>query len=302
MSFPARERQERTARNGFESIEFAICTPKGWWKKKRKNERERTRGQARKLERKLTIPSLFFFNVNFIATSRLFTGRSVCTPDSECRLFWLPESWRRTRYRRLRYDEIRDDEDKVSVIDYCALFSLAHLSFASCFLSFSSFYIISLFTFSHAVSRIFLATHPLSFLFPIHWVSTQTRDPTISLLRFSHFNVTFVFSFATIPIIHPYDIVDNGNDGCAFLFMPPFSLSVSFVRITFFYLLSFDQIFTSSFSVSFVLSKRPKWQSRRILYPTFLEIYNSVPNYHISDAQNQILKIWKYTSRENKES
>lgn len=144
MSFPARERQERTARNGFESIEFAICTPKGWWKKKRKKEWERTRSQARKLKRKLTIPSLFFFNVNFIATSRLFTGRSVCTPDSECRLFWLPESWRRTTPKtEVRRDTRRWRQSKRNrllrpflsrTLILCQLFSLFlfflhHLSF-----------------------------------------------------------------------------------------------------------------------------------------------------------------------------
>jgi len=84
MSFPAREQKKRVMRNAFglESTE-----------KKRERERERERErkrQARRPERKLTTPSLFFFDVNFIATSWLFTDKFVPAPDSECRLCGLP--------------------------------------------------------------------------------------------------------------------------------------------------------------------------------------------------------------------
>lgn len=90
MSFPARERKEGTMRNAFGlESQFAICTPYGMRKKDGKGERERE-NQPRRLERKLTTPSLFFFDVNFIATSRLFTDKFVPAPDSECRLSGLP--------------------------------------------------------------------------------------------------------------------------------------------------------------------------------------------------------------------
>lgn len=158
--------------------------------------------------------------------------------------------------RRLRYDEIRDDKDKASVIDSYALFSLARILILCLLFSLSfslflfCFCIISLSSLSHAVTCIFLATHPLPFLLPIHRVSTQTRGPTISRLRFSHFNATFVSSFATIPIIRDIRTTTSSimtMTAVPFFLCHPFHQPFPFPRITFVYLLPFDRTFTSFF-------------------------------------------------------
>lgn len=133
--------------------------------------------------------------------------------------------------RRPRYDRIRDDEGKVSVVDYPSLFSFMSLhpfpsrSHPDVLSSPSSF------TFllppssrlSYVPSTYFSTIHPLSFLLPSR-VSMRTRDPAaIPFLRFSHFNATSVrLRHDTYYTPRPHDnTVDNGNDGCTSLFMPP---------------------------------------------------------------------------------
>lgn len=118
MSFPARERKEGAMRNTFGlrstvGLQYAPLQNE----EERQTEREKERGkqsQTRRLERKLTIPSSFFSDVNFIATSRLFTDKFVPAPDSECRLSGLPGPDEATPKTEIRQDTRRRRQSKRS--------------------------------------------------------------------------------------------------------------------------------------------------------------------------------------------
>lgn len=111
-------------------MQYAPPTERG-----RKTEREGEReNQPRRLERKLTTPSLFFFDVNFIATSRLFTDKLVPAPDSECRLSGLPGPNEATPKTEIRRDTRRRRQSKRSRYRYAttllSLFLYVPLSFS----------------------------------------------------------------------------------------------------------------------------------------------------------------------------
>lgn len=196
MSFPMRKREKReregkrkrerkrdereTAAQPIyteSTVRFAICTPEEW-------RGEWSVAEPRRLERKLTTPSLFFLDVNFIATSRLFTDRSVPAPDSECRLSWLPEFWR-------SYPEDRDTarhEGKASMVDTCMItllsLSLSPLLFFSFHFSPLHSVLVSVLIFAH----IFHSSFNISFHdSPFH---ANSRLRAIPFLRISHFYAT----------------------------------------------------------------------------------------------------------------
>lgn len=143
MSFLTRKRKGAMRETfGLEStvnLQYAPLQSKEGRKIERKKKRER---EARRLERKLTIPSLFFFDVNFIATSRLFTDKFVPAPNNECQFSGLPGSDEATPKTEIRQDTKRRRQSKRSrqLNNYSSLsFSYSSLSF--CFpLSLSFFF------------------------------------------------------------------------------------------------------------------------------------------------------------------
>lgn len=187
-------------------------------KKGRQKEKKERGKEAR--ERKLTIPSSFFSDVNFIATTQRFTDKFVPAPDSECRLSGLLRPDEATS----RYDRIRDDEGKVSVVDYPPLFLFTCTSFSFALTLTSlllppSHFTSSLFSTILCTVDVFL-DHSSPIISPS---VMRTRGPAIPFLRFSHFNATSVrLRDDTYYTPRPHDnIVDNGDDGCTSLFMLP---------------------------------------------------------------------------------
>lgn len=146
--------------------------------------------------------------------------------------------------------EIRDARRRQNKRSSITLFSLARIFIFRLF----SLFLISASSLSsrafYGVARIFLATYPLPFLLSIYWISTQfdaswflfdSRTLTRRLYRASRRYLLYAW--------HPHDdIVDNGNDDCAFLFMLPF-FTVFFPPPTLVYFLTFGRIFPSSFSI-----------------------------------------------------
>lgn len=136
--------------------------------------------------------------------------------------------------RRRRYDRIRDNEGKGSV-DNCTtiLLSVSHihpfpfsLSVSLCLSSSLHSVLRSRSLFSNILycrlcRTYFSIIHPPSFL--LRAFPCELQVPRFLFFDFSHFNATSVRLRDDIYYTpRPYDnTVDNGNDGCTSLFMPP---------------------------------------------------------------------------------
>lgn len=193
-------------------------------KKERHKEKKEPGKEAR--ERKLTIPPSFFSNVNFIATSQRFTDKFVPAPDSECRLSGLLRPDEATSKKtEIRQDTRRRRQSKRSRLPSTLLsrvyilFLCSHPDVSS---PSSSTFLLPLLdypTYRRRISRPFILHH----FFFRRASPCETRGPATPFLRFSHFNATSVrLRDDTYYTPRPHDnTVDNGNDGCTSLFMPP---------------------------------------------------------------------------------
>lgn len=103
-------------------------------------------------------------------------------------------------------------------------YSSLSITLSQCLSSFF-FYVLTSSFFSYTVDFVTRISRPF---IPYHFFfrrafSCELECPVISLLRFSHFNATSIRLWDdTYYTPRPHDnTVDNGNDGCTSLFMPP---------------------------------------------------------------------------------